>query len=1143
MSAILETDGSLNGTTIRRYRTTCKVIVQSHEHGKMDLSQDVVGIGYNKSVKGVGSLNITLVGSHNFLELIHPNDYINLYINRGDGDGWTRVFFGYIDVIKQRYNVNEDGTPNTTYSLKCSDFQKSFEKTQVYFNPYMSGRKDFSGEKFGTINIGGVALMTKGVRASGSPANVIQNLITLLFGFGTQFMLPEGYGVNPTAVARNRAARKKYLLGELGHVAKSALLEAGGFKNLAAQVEIDAQTAAANIAKMSNKQKALEILMEKYQVGAYVLSAKGIGLQDIPRLTELIRDSAFRNKIGAGRGSFNETDPAVLQAIGALDDTSRYTLLDLIDLFTLFEDASIDGWVTDTGIWQKQGSIGQILRTYAHEEINELFFDLRPVMLDPNAEGSDYARVADDSNGNLADGKEDQNGITYVPSVVMREYPFGTIPRLDGSDIQFTLQRLKDQGSAKEVNLGVVEIGSLFSDKPNMPGRHTIEQPSLSIALNATGNSRTATKYLDVARIHSTEIISSDLSRSDSDHFNLMEVYSSDLQLQDMKWMMADVLPLATPINIMRHGLRTKTYITRWAQFNTATASAVERTNARAGKQVLEAEDAIPQAPPESPASQPLKGSEALPAASASITAPVALDNTRNKGYVNSNYGYRKKFLNDRGKYQVTGSDTVAKEHGGKWVFHNGVDINGYTGMPIVSSLDGFVVASAPAGVLGGYGNTVMVKSTVPGINGGQPIYTLYAHLDTRAVRGDLNPPLTYASRKLCCTDDVWPGGTFAPIPIKAGDPIGTMGTTGGVVGSPTKGTMGPHLHYEFDLKLNRKVFPSQSKSATPDVEWAIGQDPNTVFPAGLDNPKSINPQAVHTALGASLPQIQSTEPFEDQIQDAESDMEDAELGDTVENSPTLPADSDAANADQVAGYSLGDEPLARVDNVDTRRQLLRWGILQDHWYQHNLEYLAGQIIMRGAPEIRCGYRLDIADLRLSFYIDGVSHSWEYPNEMKTVLTVSRGQSNFPHPMYVMPPAPAFVSNAGEQRIDGSRLSKYAVVPDPLAVTHAIVFRNTPNGFITGEDRSTIATKDGQPTNIIDAPAWDAGNSFGGKAVFDEEYGDYVIYPEIDSKSTENAERITSLGIEEFLTEVVAGDLDLSPIDDIEGQDFEGPNK
>ena len=89
----------------------------------------------------------------------------------------------------------------------------------------------------------------------------------------------------------------------------------------------------------------------------------------------------------------------------------------------------------------------------------------------------------------------------------------------------------------------------------------------------------------------------------------------------------------------------------------------------------------------------------------------------------------------------------------GRWSQHNGADISGDTGDPVVAVLDGEVLSARDCPF---YGNTVVVYH-------GAGLATVYAHLDSFAVGPD---------------DEV-----------EAGQLLGAMGSTGR--------STGPHLHFE----------------------------------------------------------------------------------------------------------------------------------------------------------------------------------------------------------------------------------------------------------------------------------------------------------------------------------------------------------
>jgi hypothetical protein len=180
------------------------------------------------------------------------------------------------------------------------------------------------------------------------------------------------------------------------------------------------------------------------------------------------------------------------------------------------------------------------------------------------------------------------------------------------------------------------------------------------------------------------------------------------------------------------------------------------------------------------------------------------------------------------------------------------------------------------------------------------------------------------------------------------------------------------------------------------------------------------------------------------------------------------------------------------VDSGSTRRQILRWALLQDHWYQHNLEYLSGRIDMRGAPEIRVGYRLDIKERQMSFYVEGVNHSWSYPNNMSTNLQVSRGQANNPYPLYVYP----YIENLGatdsQRRTARSRLATYFLTPDPIAIRRSLFLRGdtakTAGTYRNNALAATATQENG--TNIVDNIA---AIEYVEEAKISEKYNEMVV--------------------------------------------------
>jgi len=109
------------------------------------------------------------------------------------------------------------------------------------------------------------------------------------------------------------------------------------------------------------------------------------------------------------------------------------------------------------------------------------------------------------------------------------------------------------------------------------------------------------------------------------------------------------------------------------------------------------------------------------------------------------------------------------------------------------------------------------------------------------------------------------------------------------------------------------------------------------------------------------------------------------------------------------------------VSHNHQRNTLLRWVVLQDLWSQHNHELLGGTMNIRGMPGIRVGYRIDRPEKNISVYVDQVSHSWSFPGELSTSISFSRGQ-----PMgadNALPYAPP-ISNVDPENTERQNLGK-----------------------------------------------------------------------------------------------------------------------
>lgn len=1054
---------SLGPDGIRRYKTRCKVIVDSHnasEDGTIELFDDVIEVETSKTIKGAGQASVVLTPSKNYLNLIFPNDYINIYFDIGDGSGWTRTFFGYVDRIEESYLVDKTGNPTTNYRLICTDFYKAFDRTVVYFNPHLAGRDDFINYDFSAINIGGLALMTKGIVAGGTPADVVTNIIQLLIGFGTQFILPKSY--QPGRVQEDlRKARARLAAGQLG---SDSLAKIGGIGENYKILRDKANAEAANT--VSGTEMGLQYSEEDRTVKLAEelgLSSKDVALalgspKSQEKLIQLVSTQIIKDELtlNTSERGLVGTDESQKNAVVHLYDSTIQedsSLSDIIDTFTFVERRAIDGYLFGQPVWQAQGSLASILRSYSNESVNELFFDLRPISaagrLDNPAgevlEGA-YSVAADDKRGNV--DKDTSQGIFYLPSLVMREYPFSTIEGLNLSKVNLLLKDEKGDDEA----IGLLYFGAIFNDGPNIPGRHVIQQENINIGDIANGNTQhKGSKHLDVAVISEEEVKSSTLGRSDNDHFNLFEYYSDNVLGSDQKFYMRDFLPIITPIQLLRNGIRVRSVTTRAARFSIEAIRNLKSVDfEKAMEDAAEKKD-----PFERPVTNPIL-------MSSPVLDPLNVVSYRD-GNDQANWGYRK------------------KDKLGAWVFHQGIDIykkqlnnipedNRDKDIAIVAIADGEIVISAPEGCYEGYGKIIVIKHKFENIG---IRYSVYAHLSRRAMGfgvGVLKGRKT--NLPIFAAKDKAPGiarGSKPGIPVKQGEVIGYMGNTGFEARPGEKF----HLHFEIDRhfpprndKITKRVpFTEISGRPIPPTDFDLsGMDTakmvaakqNSCDPILFYHANSLDLQKDINKGGSGEPLFTPVEP------------DDIDLGSNSEEEISQRPKEDVYAEKGIPFREEGVNPISDrtlVDTASSRKQLIRWALLQDHWYQHNLEYLSGRIDMRGAPEIRVGYRLDIKERNMSFYVEGVNHKWRFPNNMDTNLAVSRGQPNNPYPLYVYPNSSQMKVPSSQRRKSTSRLATYFITPDPVAIRRSLFIRN--GASTEGGSASLAAYREG--INVVDS--------------------------------------------------------------------------
>ncbi len=1110
---------------LRRYTTRIKAIVHSHNHSKgpIVLSDDVLSCQIGKNIKGAGKANIAVVARNSYLNMIYPNDYLNIYFDVGDGNGWVRTFLGLIDRVEENYTVDETGAPSTLYHIIATDFQKVFEKTNIYFNEHLFNRPDVEGEDYNAFNIGGVALQTRGLRVQGGPADMVLNMTLLQIGFGAQWKLPDSYPVR--LEDRFNSQRSQYAQQHLLE-SVSRLMEPEGAERLRTiirdrglsafsqdtegEVTTALQSTAGNDINSSNAEERVNAAIRSAGLDrSDVMDGELTQLQtasDVGSMARILSDARVRQQLfGSGLRSDDQSiaQAAISQYVTFEAAASRtHNIIDIMNVLDFVERRAIDGYAFDLSIWNQQGPLVNIIRSVSNEVVNELFFDLRPMSTpvlgseDTSVHlkaGADWDRTHDEIGGNRADLTNVSNGIRYMPAIVMREYPFSTVNRIDAAGVSVSVGNNDGQTG----NLGIIYFGGVFSNRPNEPGRHLVAVPVLNLeerAQGLQGPDRTF-KHLDVAVISETEIRSTQLGRSDQDHYNLLEMWTEGFSGSDLRYYMYDFLPIITPVHIQRHGLRTRTITTRFAMFPPALASNLRQVT--------------PPPPEEAATESATRAADALftsETASRELIPPLSAHPSvsfRNTGP--QRYGYRPR--------------------SGEYIFHNGIDIYGdgpavpypTQGMgnspgpvDVVAIADGNIIASIAQGTVNGagkYGNVIVIHH--PQFTGpsGKPVFSVYAHLAHR----EPTTGNTDASTNLRDTANrtyLGIGGrSFTPIPVTKGTKIGSVGVTQGNTDTPGPGraaiTCGPHavfqtarahLHFEIDYR-----FPPKNTRDTPRLPLTM-PDP---FPGVNSN--NTDPVAWFAANGGgNLVALLGA------LGEVPSDLVDQ--GDAIDHDDPDPPPSriDAGNPTdetQAVTQAANSTGATRgvIDSIDIRQQIARWALLQDHWYQHNLEYLSGQIDMRGAPEIRVGYRLDIKERRTSFYVESVQHSWQFPDELQTSLQVTRGQPNNPYPVYVLPSSEGFNTPRTGRR-SASRLAHFFIIPDPIAIRRAISLRENTNGNNVEHERASANF-----FNIMDDRRF--FRTFG----FGEEFRGLVLpsSQEFDDLASNLAELSSTLGLSE----------------------------
>lgn len=571
-------------TTIRT-STRVMVIVHSHHSSKpVDLSLDTISFKTSKSIKGVGSMSLDVVPNKNYFNVVFPNDVINMYVDPGDGRGFIRTFFGYIDKVERSEVTNpKDGSTNSMFRIVCSDFQKAFEKTSIQANASLQDRKNLVEEEY-LISGGPTGLMTAGVRVHGSPPEILENLMSMLLGFGAQWVLPDSYPKDSKVIKDNRTRR---LNRSAARVPKPAFLA----------------LAALGILPMISAEdgKGPELRMfDTFEKLEKKINAANLAGGDPTKIENLEQDSPNGRVLDRGtlpHDIFAEIRGGLEQLrdyhITLLDVNQNVTtLLDLLDL-SFIESATIDGYVQNQAVWNEGGSLISIMKKFSNEMMNEMIFDLRPAAVPRKLQfstnskyldrcfGEEYSLSPDELSLNSASGTwpdiragsslSTAHAVQYVPTITFREYPYSVV---EGADLGSISNLAGDDAQA----IGFVPFGPVFSMKDGVKKNYRalydydlvpeIAAGTLSVSAIGCQFAGPKMKHLDVMTIKSADVISSTVGRSDNDTTNFFSMYAESSIGKTYKNIMKEFMPITNPISIARNGLRAREYSSRFANYS-----------------------------------------------------------------------------------------------------------------------------------------------------------------------------------------------------------------------------------------------------------------------------------------------------------------------------------------------------------------------------------------------------------------------------------------------------------------------------------------------------------------------------------------------------------------------------------------------
>ena len=528
----------------------------------VDVSRDVVHLSTHKTTKARGKFQLHLVPRRNYMNLVFPNDVVNIYIDPGDGKrGFVRTMMGYVDRVEVTGTVTPDGGAMTRYVIIGSDFQKAIDMTSIYFNEYMRMILDerFVGHEKGkprprfSAGATGVALRSAGITLFGSPADFIENFLLIILGFGQQWRMPTTYG-NISSNLRNLRERRVQR-------AKNRLPT--NLKKLVADFGFDPTRIEENLKKLLEEARSTSFDDDDGLISAEDVTKRMRAAEKLRNDSNLLALSTLVNV--------------------ANDPSFPAGLHDLLN-YDFIETLAVDGFNANASVAQTNNeTLGQFLYGHSNEIVNELIFDLRPVSKGDAGlvDDSSYSKEADDLGINVNGTPKQPHtvaAVQYAPAVVFREYPFSVVDKIDLRGITFVPPKPSTDPEESAFGIGgtpgstggIVEFGPIFAQKPNVPGRHTYQySESLHPSPDDFVVNAKPVKHIDVVCIDNSDVKQHQLGRSDEDVVNVFQMYarSAGNASAHYREQMGNFSPVVNQISVARHGLRNREVTTEFANY------------------------------------------------------------------------------------------------------------------------------------------------------------------------------------------------------------------------------------------------------------------------------------------------------------------------------------------------------------------------------------------------------------------------------------------------------------------------------------------------------------------------------------------------------------------------------------------------